>query len=123
MSGPVVVVSSVGHPRRSPSAFFFSPSHETLEQRSLDIDSFGAQTHLAGIHENRIGQTDNRFFKIAVGKNDRGILPAQLKRNRFYIGRHRAHDRRPSAGFTRKRKPIDPGVRSQKLPAESGPNP
>ena len=124
ISGPIVVALSNGSPSFNLLAVVFNRSDETLEDRPLDIDAFGAQADLAAIGEDRAHRALDRLVKIAVGEHDGGVLAAEFERNGPTCLGGRLHDRgRPVAVSPVKVMPSTPGCRVRNSPALSGPKP
>src|SRR6202140_2594919 len=93
---------------------------EALINRAFDINSLRAETHLSSIQKYSVADLILRFLEVTVGEYDRGILAAEFKRDRFYRGRNRPHDLRPSLRLARKGHCVHIVVLGQKLTRRVG---
>ncbi len=73
--------------------------HEAIHEFALDVHAFGAETDLAGIQEDGVGDAIHRFVEIAVGKNDGRVFAAQFKGDWLHGGSDGVHDGRAGARF------------------------
>ena len=82
ISGPVVVAGSLGAAEAQRAGALDEPGGDLVEDRPLHVDPLGAQAHLAGVGEDRAGQPVDRRVEVGVGEDQRGVLAAQLERDR-----------------------------------------
>jgi len=95
--------------------------HKPLEERPLDVDTLGAQTHLAAVGERGACDTLDRGIEIAVSKHDSGILAAEFKRDGTGAGGCCLHDRSAGSRLPGKCDRVDVGVACEVFAGRAGP--
>ena len=82
----------------------------------MDVHPFGAQADLPGVGEQGAGQPGDRLLDVHVVEHDRGVLAAQLERDRAHPRGDSAHDRGAGGGRAGEGHPVDAGMLGEELP-------
>ena len=75
MQRPGRRLGSLGPAETEPPRLLGESGHDVVEDRPLHINPLGAQTHLAGVREDRPGQSGDRQVEVGIGADNGGVLP------------------------------------------------
>src|SRR4051812_44544291 len=89
-------------PRAQALRFSLEGLNEPVKDRSLHIHALRTKAYLSSIEEYGVSDSTYSLVKVAISKNDRGILPAQFKRYRLHGRRDIFHDGRSGLRLSRK---------------------
>ena len=92
-----------------------SAINKAIEDPPLNIGSLRAEAYLPSIQKDRVADPIDRFFKIAIGKNDRRILAPEFERYRLHSGGNRLHNGSTRLRFSGERNCINILVLSEKF--------